>query len=530
MVVVLMLVGCGPDWSLTDEPERSAVPTLQVEDNVIETVITTIDRGLPARFSADWPADATEMGIGRFPVADHWAHQICLNNGNARERYVEAVNRADTDGIDLDPWGGLVWDWCREPDFCEWVTVQLDAEPDHRLNLLWYFALEDCRDPALKPRFEREEAPWGAVVDWFALQSHLGRPEANPALERAIGVGFDHGRSMAPALRALGGIDSEESAAALLRLWSRLNDPVDAELQREVAFAMHKQSDPSARERFLRTCDAIPDDYRCQRPADPLQDLAAAVVTYQIDLEELLSDHPMHASAIHNALADCYRSAVDSELAAELGDRCMLALLEADRPRAVQLAQDTSGLEFPVAMESLASQIRTYPDDGSLRDALIGWGLLPEGAEPAGLTAEELLVDAEVAWRIHDYGSSVHVARELASRAGGLHDVAFSIWVPPPPPEDGGVGLREPRPLLQAFMDGKRHQVLTRNYEVGSDSEQSIGLVNGLLEFRELRQRIVMIDPEIVFFGDSAGMKEAIEAGLFAPYVSDFDDSDYGSY
>jgi len=528
MLWIALLFACGPEWSFTGDPEPAAIPAVRVENNVIALDVVTVNRGVPKRYVEPWPADSQVMRTGRYPVAEHWSHQICRGGGDGRERFAAAVMDAEGRGADLDAWGQMVWNQCKAPDYCEWVGSRLDSEPGNQARALWFFALQNCEDPSLKARFEVEHAPWGAVANWSVGQAQLDQPIPTQALIRALEYGLLSGGTAPAAVAALGEADSPEVAAGLLSLWSGMTHPEYDNARLEIAFAMAKQSDPEARGVYQAACAARPGDYRCEQ-TDPLQDLPSSVMSYQIEPSDLLRDYPNHRSAILYALADCYELAVDYTVEVFLGQRCLTAAAEVDRALAVDMIEERGddSLPDPPGLEPLIRQFQDYPEEGALLSALIGWGLVPEGSDADGVTAIDLMVDAGVAIPIQQPGIAP-VSRTLAARVGGLDDVVFATWEPDLN-EELPLG-HEPRTLMQAFMDGKRHQLLAPRGVDGTHLELAVGLVNALLEKRELPQRIAMLGDEHVYVGDPKGVLPALEAGLFPVYLPLSTNLGYGDY
>ena len=528
MLFVLVLVACGSDWSLTGEvPDVNA--DFRVENNVIEVDVITIDRGVPERFSAPWPVGLVDMQAGRHPVSAHWAYQVSVGASNARERYGARLDELEANGGDVQGW--MDWVWNSTDSHCDWLVEQLEDDPGPSLRAPLMRRLAHCSDPELKSWFDRDDAPVDAVLDWHNVQwnnHNLVHPEG---LSRTIARVMNDGvPEFTAAMVLLGRRDSPAATAGLLNIWHLKNGPQDQSLRQFIALSMGAQSDPAAREIFLRACDAAPDDHRCT-DVDPLRDLSAVVTDYGREPSELFLAYPGHASAIHAALADCYALAVDHTLPSTLGRRCLLASARQDRSMAVQMVQQRGrpDLDDPSDLAPLITELLTYPDAAALAAQLVSWGMLPKQPE-AGIdvvTAFEILETAGVAREISPVGGE-YLARDLATFAG-LDGVVVATWprMPLTDPETLPMG-HEPRVPLRAYMDGRRHQVL-----MSVDSRQVepvVGLINALLVARHRTERLVMLDETSVFLGDPKSVLPALKAGTFAPYEPAWSDVGYEEY
>ena len=525
MLWPLVLLGCGPEGLLAPSPSDPSISAIRVEDSVVYTSVVSVRRGAPKRYTDAWPEETEEMWRGRNPVGDHWSHQICENQGDGRARFEEALEVASAAEVSLHPLGSLVWGWCWEPDYCDWVVKNLEEGGSSRELYLWYEALESCRDPDLEDWFVREDAPWSAVVDWFSRQGELGRPSAHPALEQSLVQVIERDGHLAGGLSALGAVDRPASADALLRLYRTVQPASDVRRQ-EIALAMHLQTREDARSAFLNACDQAPDLSRCQHPP-PLEDLKAAV---RLEPEGLLLAYPDHAAAILDALHACVDEGLYDGDQTVTVDRCLRVAAGHDRAMAASWLAPYDEAALGDLDEAL--ELKRYPDRAQLHADLVSWGLLEPSAVPSGRNAAEILEEAGVLWTPVYYGNHVHMAREMASRVGGLDDVVFGIWspelVPPPDPDDetddeGADAPRESRYLLRAYMDGSRHQVLLDG-EMDVDLVRVGGFVNTLLETRAQKQRVVVVDGgDRVLFGVPEHSQRAIDAGLFVPVVMPWD-------
>jgi len=519
---------------------------LDIQGSVVYTAVTRVRRGEPERYRAPWPDDPNLMWGGRYPVANHASHQICHDQGDARARVVASVDDARDDPDVLNTWSRLLW-VCSEPEFCTWATEQLHAESDPEVRSLWYEWIEDCSDPGLQAVFDREDAPWHASLDWYALQGRLGQIRgAHEGLERALAVGIVEGGYLTGGLAVLGAEDSEAASEMLRRLWE--GAPLRSDARREIAMAMHRQSDPELRATFLASCDREPDAPRCLA-TDPLDDLDTAVRSFEVEPAELLSKHPGHRQAIHQALRACVDDTLVGVEEVWIGERCLRAGLASDRAMAASWVARVD--DDQVSWLPLAGELKAYPDGSALLEDLAQWGLIDEGQGDVSEPAAQILEAAGRVWSVNDYGSVVHLARELASRVGGLDDVSFAIWHPSPliteeeleaPLDDGArldtdvdsdddsfgfdpaaleapVDPRQPRVLLQAFVDGQRVQVLLPE-DRSTDLEQVTGLINTLLADREATQRVVLLGHGgLAYMGAPESIQQAIDAGLFGAYV-----------
>jgi hypothetical protein len=229
-------------------------------------------------------------------------------------------------------------------------------------------------------------------------------------------------------------------------------------------------------------------------------------------------------------LRECVEEGLDTGDLTDEMTRCLHVAAEHDR--AIAVSWLTGHDEASLVGLGAALELKRYPELSELYGDLRTWGLLAPDVVPSGWYAAEALEEAGVLWtRVH-YGNHVHLARELASRVGGLDDVVFGIWVPEPwtmpdvddePSEDLAVVSSDPRYLLRAYMDGKRHQVLL-NGDVDVDVVSVGGVINTLLEIRKHEQRVVVVDggDQVVFAAPDA-IQRAIAAGLFEPVVIPYD-------
>ncbi len=511
----LALSGCAWLAALgTSEVELPpmALPPPHIDGPVWTARVVEAPVARPAGLDGEVPpslralADAPDA----YPSLDVVAHRVCVDADGARQAVARAIANAAPD--DRAGWAAVMAD-CGTPSFCAWVADGLESGPPDSANPLWAGVLR-CDTPQVESLVQRAEAPDDVVVRW-TWRHGRGHGER---LEQATVATLQEPGGWAAGLYGLMAleVDADPEAGRSLQ---RIHGRVHTGFRDAVAYAMWGRDDPALGAMHRRACqrNAVPSCGR--RRLDPLADLDAAVRSADVDLDDLIADHPSYTQAIVTALKGCV---AEGDPLPYTSEDCLRAWASLDRPAAAEAAQ---GAQWEGEVQRTLAR---YPTPGALQDRLqsLGFAVASEG-DP--VVAMDVLLGGGAAIDVSDVETMASLLRQLLALSGA-DDVPVRVQVPFPTPEHGD---RLARVAVFAWVDGTRLRSLSDSFEGEPDVRTAVAFVNAVLERREDEVRVALVDwPSAVVAGTPAALTDLEDEGLVSwaepPVFGGFEEADTG--